>query len=66
MARTRDEVKPDSPGHGAFGDAPPADRDALKRYKDSDQLQPQGKPADKRTPDAERAERPERGGPHGD
>ena len=64
MAESKDDVKPGPGQRGAFGDAPPADQDALQRYKDRDQLQPQGSdPADKRPtdPDAiERSDLPER------
>lgn len=63
MADTKDDLKPGPGQRGAFGDAPPAKPDALRRYKDRDQLQPQGSPADKRStdPDAiERSDLPER------
>jgi hypothetical protein len=58
MGDTKDDVKPGPGQRGAFGDAPPADTDALRRYKNRDQLQPQGSnPAGKQPTDPEAIER---------
>jgi hypothetical protein len=59
MAGTRENMKPGSRNHGAFGTVPPAERNALKRYTDQDQLQPQGKyPARRRPTDRHAIEHP--------
>lgn len=43
--------------HGAFGSEPPAEKDALNRYKDRDQLRPQGSdPAAKQPTDPDAIE----------
>jgi len=58
MTGPKDATKTEDRNHGAFGSEPPAEKDALKRYKDEDQLQPQGSPAaDKRPTDPEAIER---------
>jgi len=56
-------VGPRRGSHGAYGSEPPAHPDALRRYKDHDQLKPQGDPAEKRPTDPsaiERSDRPDR------
>lgn len=57
MAGTKDDFRPKPGSHGAFGSEPPADKDALRRYTDRDQLEPQGYPADKRPTDPDAVER---------
>lgn len=58
MTAPKDDTRPGTQNHGAYGSEPPAEKDALKRYKDKDQLQPQGKyPADKRPMDPDAIER---------
>lgn len=54
MPAPKNDTKTGERNHGAFGSEPPAEKDALTRYKDKDQLQPQGYPADKKpaAPDA--------------
>ncbi|HEX2115362.1 MAG TPA: hypothetical protein VHM01_13225 [Alphaproteobacteria bacterium] len=58
MTDTKDKPKPGNTSHGAWGELPETDKDALKRYRDSDQLQPQGSkyPADKRPTDPDAVE----------
>lgn len=58
MASRKDVGASKPPSHGAFGSEPPAEKDALQRYKDRDQLKPQGgDPADRPT-DSGAIERP--------
>jgi hypothetical protein len=57
MAGTKERSKPASRSHGASGERPPADKDTLQRYRDRDQLKPQGRyPADKRPTDPDAVE----------
>ena len=58
MTDTKEKPNPGTPSHGAWGEPPPADKDALKRYRDRDQLQPQGSkyPADKQPTDPDAIE----------
>lgn len=70
MANRTQEHRPRrgwSGGQGAFGEEP-TDKAALRRYRDRDQLQPQGYPADKPPTDADATEKsklPERDKQHG-
>jgi hypothetical protein len=57
MAGRKKGAGPKPVSHGAFGSEPPAEKGALRRYKDRDQLRPQGSdPADKRPTDPDSIE----------
>lgn len=57
MTAPKDDTRTGKHNRGAFGSEPPAEPGALRRYKDEEQLKPQGGyPADKRPTDPDAIE----------